>query len=203
VKRTFFASQAAFRAWLQKHHASKDELLIGFYKKASGKGGLVYKQALDEALCFGWIDGKVRGVDEHCYEQRFTPRRKGSHWSRVNIKRFGELQQLGLVTPAGVAAFEKRDESQTIDYSYEMRAAKFSTAFLEAFKANPKAWAFFQSWPPGRRRQSTFAVMSAKQEETRQRRFAGLLAECAAGIRREPMAPASDVYKKARAKKRP
>ena len=174
----FFRSQTEFRTWLERNHASKTEVWVGMHKKASTKKGITYREALDEALCFGWIDGKVRTIDEVAYMQRFSPRTKRSPWSKINIKRFGELKKLGQVTDAGLAAFERRDRSPA-GYSYEEAERGFSGSYLRTFRGNKKAWAFFQAQPPGYRRNATFWVMSAKREETRERRLAQLIDDSA------------------------
>jgi uncharacterized protein YdeI (YjbR/CyaY-like superfamily) len=179
VKPTFFKSAKDFRAWLEKHHA-KDELVLGFFKVSSGKGGITHKEALDEALCYGWIDGVGKNLSADSYTIRFSPRRSGSHWSRINIKRAHELKAAGLMHDAGLTAFERRDEGKTINYSYELQAAKLTPAFEKRFKANQAAWTFFTSQAPSYQRHSKFFVMSAKKEETRTRRLEILIADSAA-----------------------
>ena len=183
-KPRFFRTEAAFRKWLETNHDRKTELWVGFYKKASGKGGLTYKQAVDQALCFGWIDGKVQTVDEVSYRQRFTPRRKTSTWSAINIARVGELEKLGQMHRAGLKAFEERDPAKTGLYSFENDPA-FTKAQLKAFKSSRAAWEFFQAQPPGYRRTVTWWVTSAKKEETRERRL-NILIEDSAAARRVP-----------------
>jgi uncharacterized protein YdeI (YjbR/CyaY-like superfamily) len=178
VKPRFFRSQREFRAWLERNHDSKTEVWVGMYKKASSKKGISYREALDEALCFGWIDGKVRTIDEAGYMQRFSPRTKRSPWSKINIKRFGELKKLGVVSPAGIAAFERRDKNPA-GYSYEEAARGFTGAYLKTFRSNKDAWEFFKAQPPGYRKMATFWVMTAKREETRQRRLAQLIDDSA------------------------
>ena len=180
AKPTFFKTAAQFRAWLGQHHATHNELLLGFYKTPSGKGGVTHKEALDEALCFGWIDGVVRNLTPDSYTIRFSPRRSGSHWSRINITRAHQLKAAGLMHDAGVAAFERRDEGKTINYSYELRAARLTPAFEKRFKANKAAWAFFTNQAPSYQRQARFFVMSAKKEETRERRLEILIEDSAA-----------------------
>src|SRR6476660_3313186 len=135
AKPTFFKSGAEFRVWLDKHHAQTSELLLGFHKTSSRKGGISYKQALDEALCYGWIDGVRTNYDAESYTIRFTPRKARSHWSRINIKRAAELKAARLMQAAGLAAYEKRDESKTINYSYELQAATLTPAYEKRFKA--------------------------------------------------------------------
>ncbi|HEX8254144.1 MAG TPA: YdeI/OmpD-associated family protein [Thermoanaerobaculia bacterium] len=179
----FFASQSAFRKWLEKNHDKVTELFVGFYKKDSGRGGLTYKESVDEALCFGWIDGVVKRIDDVSYMHRFTPRKKKSYWSDVNTKRFAELQKLGLVAPAGQAAFDARDEARQ-KYAFERETAVTFTPELEQqFRANEKAWTFFEQQPPGYRRTLTFWVVNAKQEATRLRRLEKLIEASAKGER--------------------
>ena len=179
----YFKSGAAFRRWLETHHATDRELWVGFYNRASGKGGLTYPEAVDEALCFGWIDGVKKRVDDASYVHRFTPRTRESYWSAVNTKRFGQLLESGVVAPAGREAFERRDRKITAKYSFERKNAAFDAVAERGFKANPKAWAFFRAQPPGYQRLLTFWVMSAKQEETRLRRLAVLVEKSAKGKR--------------------
>ena len=179
-KPVFFETAADLRSWLQEHHAALPELWIGFHSAASGRADrLTYKQALDEALCFGWIDGVRKSVDATRYMQRFTPRRTKSYWSRVNTARAKELLAAGRMAPPGLKAFEARDETVTRRYSFERDTARFTPAMEKAFRANAPAWEFFQSKPPGYRHLCTFWVTSAKKEETRARRLAALVARCA------------------------
>ena len=177
-KPRYFRSQKEFRAWLERNHASKTEVWVGLYKKASTKKGITYREGLDEALCFGWIDGKIRTIDDLSYMQRFSPRTARSPWSKINIKRFGELKKLGVVEPAGAAAFERRDRKPA-GYSYEEAENGFAGAYLKTFRTNKTAWTFFQTQPPGYRRNATFWVMSAKREETRESRLAKLIDDSA------------------------
>ena len=179
----FFASPAELRAWLAEHHASVAELWIGFYKKGSGRGRITYPEALDEALCFGWIDGVRKTVDGDSYTNRFTPRKRGSNWSEVNIKRAHELIGLGRMQPPGLAAFEARDEAKTEQYSHEARTRGLDEPYEQMLRENPAAWEFFQAQPPGYRRLASWWVMSAKKEETRRKRLATLIEDSAAGRR--------------------
>ena len=159
---TFFKTPAALRRWFQTHHATRAELWIGFYKKDSGRGGVVYKQALDEALCVGWIDGMVRRVDEASYMQRFTPRRPRSNWSAINIARANELVAEGRMQPSGLAAFERRMPDRSAVYSYEQRrAATLSPAERRALEAIPAAWSFFAAQPPSYKRTVAWWIQSA------------------------------------------
>jgi len=181
--KTFFESQAKFRQWLEKHHASVGELWIGFYKKASGRGGITYRQALDEALCYGWIDGVRKRVDDEHFVQRFTPRRPKSHWSDVNIRRVGELTKSGRMMPPGLAAFGRRTRKNTGQYSYANRPRDFSPEHEARFKENEKAWRFFQAQTKSWRRTVVWYVVSAVKDETRQRRLVAMIARCARGVK--------------------
>ncbi|ACB75980.1 YdeI/OmpD-associated family protein [Opitutus terrae] len=174
-KPVFFADAAAFRAWLEKHHATAPELWIGYYKKASGKSGMVYREALDEALCFGWIDGLVKSIDGKRYMQRFTARRAGSNWSRVNLRHIERLTKAGRMHAAGVKAYESRDPRKVEVYSFEQRPRKFPAALEKRFRADRKAWAFWQTCPPSYHRLAVWWVISAKQPATRERRLAELI----------------------------
>ena len=180
---TFFKTPQAFRRWFEKHHGSKMELWVGFYRKATGIPSITYKEALDEALCFGWIDGVRKRLDDQRYVQRFTPRRAKSYWSAVNIKRVEELKAEGRMHDAGTAAFERRDKTATPQYSFERAAAALDAAAERRFRANTAAWAYFSAEAPWYRRVVTHWVVSAKREETRERRLTTLIADCAAGRR--------------------
>lgn len=183
AKPTFFATSADFRRWLKKHHASVGELWVGFYKKAAGKPSMSYPESVDQALCFGWIDGVRKSIDEDSYVQRFTPRRRGSIWSTINIRRAQELIEQGLMQPAGAQAFAARDVEKTKQYSFEREHVEFDAALRKQFRSDQKAWAFFQSQPPSYRKLVTSWVMSAKQAATRERRLSRLIVDSAAGRR--------------------
>ncbi|HEX3068513.1 MAG TPA: YdeI/OmpD-associated family protein [Thermoanaerobaculia bacterium] len=180
---TFFATPKAFRKWLEKHHAEKSELLVGFYKKGSGKPSITWPESVDQALCFGWIDGVRRRIDDDSYSIRFTPRKTVSNWSAINIKRVAELTKLGLMAPAGLRAFEKRREDKPAIYSYENKVRTLEAADEKRFRANKKAWAFFTTQAPSYQRVAIYWVTSAKQEETRERRLATLIDDSAHGRR--------------------
>ena len=183
---THVATAAEFRLWLEKNHATATELWVGFYKKASGKTGMTYAEAVDEALCFGWIDGIIKRIDEDSYAHRFSPRKPTSIWSRVNVAKAERLIASGRMRPPGLEAFAARSAEKTAVYSFEAReTAKFSPALLRRFRANKNAWTFFSAQPPGYRRLMTFMVMSAKQEPTRERRLDRLIDASAAGRRLE------------------
>jgi uncharacterized protein YdeI (YjbR/CyaY-like superfamily) len=180
---TFFAKQSDFRKWLEKNHDKKTELLVGFYKVDSGKSSITWPQSVDEALCFGWIDGIRRSIDKDSYCIRFTPRRRNSSWSVVNIKKMEELKQAGLMKPSGLAVFENRNPAKAGLYAYEKEKVKFSPDYEQKFKASKKAWAYFQTLPPSYQRPVTNWVMSAKQVSTQLRRLERLIATCDAGRR--------------------
>jgi uncharacterized protein YdeI (YjbR/CyaY-like superfamily) len=184
VEPTFFETPADFRAWLEEHHESEQELLVGFYKKGSGRPSITWPQSVDEALCFGWIDGVRRGIDDESYSIRFTPRKPASNWSRVNIARVAVLTEAGRMRPAGLEAFERRSEARSAIYAYEQRReAKLDAAEEIRFRENDAAWSFFQAQPRGYRRTATYWVVSAKREETRRGRLATLIGDSAAGRR--------------------
>jgi uncharacterized protein YdeI (YjbR/CyaY-like superfamily) len=180
-KATFFESAAALRRWLEAHHASEAELLVGFFKRGSGRPSLTWPESVDEALCFGWIDGIRRTVDEERYTIRFTPRRPGSNWSAVNLKRVPQLEALGRMADAGRAAFAKRSEAKSAIYSYENKPEDLPPDDQKRFRANKKAWKFFSEQPPGYRRTALYWVLSAKKEE--------LIADSAAGRRLPQLTP--------------
>jgi uncharacterized protein YdeI (YjbR/CyaY-like superfamily) len=176
----FFETPARFRAFLEDHHGSERELLVGFYKRSSGKPSLTWPESVDEALCFGWIDGVRRSLDAESYVIRFTPRRAKSIWSSVNVARMRALLRAGRVQPPGRKAFEERDRKRSGIYAYEQRkTARLSPALEREFRANTGAWRFFQTLPPWYRRTTTWWVTSAKKEETRKRRL-GILIACSA-----------------------
>jgi uncharacterized protein YdeI (YjbR/CyaY-like superfamily) len=179
----FFRSQSEFRKWLEKNHAKETELMVGFYKKASGKPTITYPEALDEALCFGWIDGVRRSFSDDGYTIRFTPRKAKSIWSNVNVRHVERLKKLGRMKPAGLKAYALRDPNKTGIYAFENRPRELSPAYEKQFRANKKAWEFFEKQPPGFKRLMIFRVMEGKQEETRQRRLAQLIESSGKGER--------------------
>jgi len=188
TKPVFFSSPKAFRAWLQKHHAEEHELWVGFHKKNSGRLSISWPEAVDAALCFGWIDGVRKSLDVDGYVIRFTPRKPRSTWSAVNIKRVAELTKLGLMQPAGLEPFGKRSDDRSAIYSYEQRkTAKLSGAYEKQFRARKKAWHFFQAQAPWYRRVAAFWVVSAKKEETRLKRLATLIEDSERGQRVGPL----------------
>ena len=175
----FFSTQSLFKQWLARNHTRSAELWVGFHKKKSGKKSITYAEALDEALCFGWIDGVRKSVDESSYTIRFTPRKQRSIWSRVNTVRAEELSKLGRMKPSGVEAFALRDPQRSGIYSFETTARKLAAAYETKFLAKKEAWEYFQSQPPGYRKLATFWVMSAKREETRLHRLEQLICDSA------------------------
>jgi len=187
----YFESRGAFREWLAENHDSPDELWVGFYKKASGKPSITYPEALEEALCFGWIDGVRQAVDEERFRQRFTQRRAGSSWSAVNVRRMAALIAEGRVAAPGMAAFEARDPARP-QYSRESQPATLSSEYEALLKNRPRAWEYLQAQPPGYRRLAAAFVMSAKRDETRLRRLRVLIEESERGVRLDPMKPAGD-----------
>lgn len=183
MKPIFFKSPAEFRAWLEKNHATKTELLVGFHKVNTGKPSLTWPQSVDEALCFGWIDGIRRRIDDDSYSIRFTPRKPTSIWSAVNIKRVSELEKAGRMTEAGRAAFARRDAKKSEIYSFERGRAELDGDALAKLKADKKAWAYFESQAPYYRRTSSHWVASAKKPETRAKRLQVLIDCCRKGER--------------------
>lgn len=183
MKLRYFKSATDFRAWLEANHASTTELFVGFYKKDSGKVGITYAEAVDEALCFGWIDGIKKRVDEVSYTHRFTPRKPKSNWSLINIGHVTRLTKAGRMKPTGLKAFAARTDARSGVYSFENRPRELSPELERQFKSDKTAWEFFQQQPPGYRRVASFWVMSAKQDETRERRLAQLMADSKQGRR--------------------
>lgn len=177
----FFSNQSEFRKWLKKNHKKETELLVGFYKVGTGKPNMTWSQSVDEALCFGWIDGVRKSIDKDRYQIRFTQRKAGSNWSAVNLKKMEVLIKQGLMQPAGLESFKKRTEKKSNVYSFENEAATFPPALEKQFKANKAAWKYFQSLAPSYKKTSTHWVVSAKQESTRLKRLQILIADSEAG----------------------
>jgi uncharacterized protein YdeI (YjbR/CyaY-like superfamily) len=177
---TFFPSPAEWRAWLEEHHATETEVVVGFYKKATGKQRMTWSEAVDEAICFGWIDGQGRRLDDERNTIRFTPRKPGSIWSLVNVAKVESLEQQGKMTDAGRAAFARRRADRTGVYSHEQTEIAFDDS---ALRAVPEAWEFWERQPPSYRRPASHWVTSAKRPETREKRLAELVRDCAAGVR--------------------
>jgi len=177
----FFKTQKDLRKWFEKNHKKEKELLVGYYKVTSGKPSVTWSQSVDEAICFGWIDGIRRSVDDESYCIRFTPRNPKSNWSAINIQKVKNLTKLGLMKPEGLKAFGFRKEEKSKIYSYENSLAEFDKSFEKIFKANKKAWQFYQTMTTTYRKITARWVMSAKQESTRLKRLNELINNCAAG----------------------
>jgi uncharacterized protein YdeI (YjbR/CyaY-like superfamily) len=180
----FFDSPAAFYAWLEDHHESEAEVYVGYWKKHTGRPSLTWSQAVDQALCFGWIDGRVNSIDDDRYMQRFSPRKPDSNWSKVNVEKVARLRDAGLMRPAGEAAYAHRRADRTGVYTFEQDGeAALDPEDEERFRASAEAWEFFQSQPPWYRRTAIRLVVSAKRPETRERRLRQLIDDSAAGRR--------------------
>lgn len=182
MKPRFFAAPEKFRAWLAKNHATAPELLVGFHKRDSGKPSITWPQSVDEALCYGWIDGVRRSLGPESYTIRFTPRRPRSVWSSINIARVKVLTKAGRMAPAGVAAYERRSRDRSAIYAYEQRdQARLTAAEIRLFKANAPAFAYFEKLAPSYRHKALYWVTSARKPETRASRLERLMTMCAAG----------------------
>lgn len=181
MKIKFFKTPNDFRQWLERHHADTQELWVGYYKKDSGKQSITWPESVDQALCFGWIDGIRKSVDELSYMTRFTPRKTKSIWSVVNIKRAEELIAQGLMQPAGLKAFEARTENRSGIYAYEQRSDKLPAPYEKRLRQNRAAWDFFQAQAPSYRKLASWWVVSAKKEETRLKRLDKLIEDSAHG----------------------
>ncbi len=180
----FFDSPESFYAWLEEHHRTESEVYVGYWKKHTGQPSLTWSQAVDQALCFGWIDGRANSIDDDRYKQRFTPRRSGSNWSKVNVEKVARLREAGLMRPAGEAAFERRRDERTGVYSFEHgEEPALEPEQEKRFRANEEAWEFFRSQAPWYRRTAIHVVVSAKKLETRARRLDQLIEDSAAGRR--------------------
>ena len=189
MKPTFFDGPEGLRAWLAENHASASELWIGFHKKGSGKGGITYPQALDEALCMGWIDAVRKNISADDWMIRFTPRQAKSHWSKVNIRRAAELIAEGRMKPRGLEVYRSRTEERSGRYAYENMPKALSRKYQQKLRANAKAWSWFAEQAPYYRKVCTYWVMTAKKEETRERRLASLIACSAKGSRVPQLIP--------------
>ena len=189
MKPKFFITSEDFRAWLARNGTTASELWVGFYKKETGKGGITYSEAVDEALCFGWIDGVRKSLDAASYTNRFSPRRSKSIWSAINIRRVAALMKAGRMDPSGLEVFRKRDAARSKLYSYERKRAEFSGPLLDRLRANAGAWRFFDAQSASYKRTVTYWVTSAKKEETRLRRLDALIAASGVGRRMGLLAP--------------
>ena len=185
----FFATPDHFRAWLETNHTTETELFVGFYKKASGRPTLTWAEAVEVALCFGWIDGIRRSIDEISYTNRFTPRKRNSNWSAINIRTVERLIAEGHMRPAGLAAFEARKDFKSAVYSFEQSDVSLTAEDEAIIAANPAAWENWQKFPPSYRKLASWWVISAKRPETRTRRLQQLIDDSARGERVAPFRP--------------
>lgn len=186
----FFDGPGAFREWLEANHASETEVFVGFYKKATGKQTMTWSQAVDEALCFGWIDSVMRRIDEERHMQRFSPRKAGSNWSKINMAKVAKLKEAGLMRPAGLEAYEARSADRSGIYAFEQeKVAGLPAEYEKRLRANAEAWKYWQDSAPSYRRTATHWVVSAKKEETRERRLTQLIKDSAAGRNAPPFVP--------------
>lgn len=186
---TFFATPAAFRKWLHKHHATAQELVVGFWKKGTGKPSISWSEAVDQALCYGWIDSRGKSLGDEAHQVRFTPRRPGSVWSTININKVKALTEQGLMQPAGITAYGQRKESRSHIYAHEQGELTMPKDMERLLKANKAAWKHYQAMPPGYRRNVVWWLLSAKQEATRQKRLSELIADSEAGLKVKHLRP--------------
>jgi uncharacterized protein YdeI (YjbR/CyaY-like superfamily) len=190
VDAQFFDTAADLREWFEQHHESAPELFVGYWKKGTGRTGVSHPEAIEQALCFGWIDSISRTIDAQRYQVRFTPRRRGSVWSAINVAKIAELTERGLMQPAGLRAFEERKPDRTAVYSYEQPAgAQLDEEQTARLKADPRAWEWFSAQTPSYRRSAVHWVVSAKRADTRERRLAQLISDSAAGRKVPPLVP--------------
>ncbi|MBV6645604.1 MAG: YdeI/OmpD-associated family protein [Cyclobacteriaceae bacterium] len=183
----FFPTQQDFREWLLQHHLSKQELWVGYYKKDSGLESITWPESVDEALCFGWIDGLRKSIDSISYKIRFTPRKPNSHWSAVNIERIGALIDAGLVQEAGIQPYARKKAENSLQASYEQKNPELPQPYEKQIKAHPEAWDFFQSLAPSYKKASIWWIIQAKKAETRQRRLSILIESSANGQKIPPL----------------
>ncbi|MEO8819773.1 MAG: YdeI/OmpD-associated family protein [Ginsengibacter sp.] len=181
IKPAFFKTQSSFRKWFEKNHDKEKELLVGFYKVKSGKQSITWSESVDEAICFGWIDGVRKSIDDQSYCIRFTPRKSKSIWSAVNIKKVEDLSKQGLMHVSGLDAFAKREEKTSRIYSYEKEPSVFSDDFLKKFTSNQKAWKFFNSMARSYQNSCIHWIITAKQDITKAKRLEELINDSEAG----------------------
>ena len=184
-----FRGAADFRRWLEEKHDSASELWVGYYKKGVPKTSITYPEAVDQALCFGWIDGVGQRIDDEVYANRFTPRRRGSNWSAVNIAKVTAFEKAGLMHPAGLRAFVERDQRKDAPYSYENRPHDLPVQAATRMRGNPEAWRYWEAQTASYRRAATWWIVSAKQEATRERRLETLIEDSAAHRPIKPLTP--------------
>ena len=186
-KPIFFESPQEFYGWLEEHHETETEVYVGFYKTHTGKRAMTWSESVDQALCFGWIDGRSNSIDEGRYMQRFTPRRPGSNWSKINVEKVAMLKEAGLMRPAGLAAFEQRRDDRTGIYSFERGQGVLPAEYEQRLRANEAASAYFDAKPPWYRRTAVHWILSAKREDTRERRLGQLIEDSANGLDVKPL----------------
>jgi uncharacterized protein YdeI (YjbR/CyaY-like superfamily) len=189
MRPTFFSSPEKFRAWLEQNHARESELLVGFHKKSSGKKSVSYAEALDEALCFGWIDGVRKNLDETSYTIRFTPRKPRSIWSNINVNHVERLKNEGRMHAAGLEAYARRDPERTGIYAFENEPRQLSPAYEKIFRQNKEAWKFFETMAPSLKKVSIYWIMNAKKEETRLRRLRHVIENSEKGVKSGVLEP--------------
>jgi len=187
LKPKFFATPDKFRTWLDKNHHKQAELWVGYHKKATGKPSITWPESVDQALCYGWIDGLRKSLDDSSYMIRFTPRKPDSHWSKVNVNKVKELQKRGLMLPAGLTAFKKMSKNNSGLASFEQENIKMPAKYLAAIKKNKKAWTYFMNEAPSYRKQVTWWIISAKQESTRIKRLQSLIEDSEGNQRVKPL----------------
>ena len=187
MKPKFFSDRSLFRIWLEKNHNTKNELIVGFYKTGSGRKSITWPEAVDEAICFGWIDSIRRKIDDISYTNRFTPRNPRSNWSLVNINKVKQLKKLGLMRPKGLEAFNKFKINSKHHYSYETDTAELDKSYVNIFRKNKKAWSWFSAMAPSYRKICARWVMTAKQEQTRRKRLGELISDSEMGVKIKPM----------------
>jgi uncharacterized protein YdeI (YjbR/CyaY-like superfamily) len=195
MKPTFFAKPEDFYKWLEKNHDKETELLVGFWKIPTGKPSMTWSESVDQALCFGWIDGIRKSINDDSYTIRFTPRKSKSIWSKINIEKVEQLTKKGLMRPAGLAAFAKREDNKSRVYSFEQDKIAFTKEQEKIFKVNKKAWEFFESQPPSYRKPATWYVISAKQEVTQKKRLKELISDSENELRIKPLRRIIPAYK--------
>lgn len=183
MKPIFFKNQSELRKWFEKNHLSEQELILGYYKKGTRKETVSWSESVDQALCFGWIDSVRKSIDAESYQIRFTPRKSNSIWSNVNINKIKYLTEKELMHSTGIEAFNKRKEHKSGIYAFENKEQQLNETFEKHFKANKKAWDFFNKQPPGYKKLALHYVMTAKMETTRKKRFHDLVSDSEAGLR--------------------
>ena len=184
---TFFPKPSDFKKWLEKNHSSQIELWVGFYKKSTKIPSITWPESVDEALCYGWIDGIRKSIDDESYKIRFTPRKPRSIWSAVNIERVAELTKMDRMQREGLAAFDKKSKERSIKYAYEQKNVQLDKTYQKKIKENKQAWGFYEKLAPSYKKQTVWWIMSAKKEETRLRRLDVLIKSSEEGQKIPPL----------------